>query len=183
MNRLATAFILSISLLTAGCSTVPDEYIPATVGSVGEADALDGLKMTISTRQASVKIGEPILFQVRLQNVGLTPLFIPKNPNVIFTWVYADGSRDNFVKDSEYEPLLGETDLTILQPNRFITKDIRVDTYYFDRQGVTEFWATLQAWRSKTPAKPEVWEGRITSNRFGVWVEDGKVASAKPIRY
>lgn len=183
MNRLVTAFILSIGLLTAGCSTVPDEYIPVTVGSIGEADSLDGLKMTISTRQTNARIGEPVLFQVRIQNVGSTPLFIPKNPNVVFTWVYADGSRDNFVKDSEYESLLSETDLTILQPNRFITKDIRVNTHYFNRHGITEFWATLQAWHSKTPAKPGVWEGRITSNRFGVWMEDGKVASAIPARH
>ena len=183
MNRMATALVLSIGLLAAGCSTVPDEYIPATVGSLGEADTLSGLNMTISTTQTSVPIGQPVLFQVRIQNVGTTPLFIPKNPNVVFTWIYADGTRDNFVKDSEYEPLLGERDLTILQPNRFITKEIRVDTHYFNRLGVTEFWATLQAFHSKTPIKPGVWEGRIMSNRFGVWMETRAVASAKSACY
>lgn len=178
MKKLAIALVLAVGLLTVGCSTVPDEYVPATVGSIGDPDTLDGLKMTISTTQTNVYIGQPVVFQVRIQNVGSIPLFIPKKPNVVLTWVYADGSRDNFVKDFEGEPLLDENDLTILQPNRFITKDIRVNTYYFNRAGVTEFWATFQTWNRKASAKPGAWEGRIMSNRFGVWMESGKTIAA-----
>lgn len=160
------------SFLFAGCSSIPDAYYPQSTGPSLPTTAESGIKVHISTDSETAVKGEPIQFSVAIENVSSQDLIIPRRPHVVFAWTYANGVRDNFVMETPSEWFFHARDVVKLKPGATLDLTIPVKTYYFERLGITEFHAIVRSPRNTNAALGSVWQGYVTSNRFGVRVTD-----------
>lgn len=166
--QLQFSFLLAVSLLLAGCSTIPNRYIPNAVGSLNDADDSNILRVSITSENPELSIGEPIVFRVSIKNVSKLPLWVPRNPDFFFTWIYPDGRHDSFVYEPQRDQFYTQEDAIYLRPGQQFTKSVSIRTYYFERKGITEFRAYLRAGRNTNPALMPFWNGELASNSYGI---------------
>ncbi len=153
---------------------MPNAYIPTTVGSLGEPDPASEMKVSISSKNTLAFIGDLIVFQITLKNVSTESIWVPREPDVLLTWIYPNGRHDNFLREFQDERYYSTDDAVQLLPGQQITKFVPVKTYFFERAGVTEFRALVHASRNTNPQLAPFWQGRALSNAFGVLVESAK---------
>ncbi len=168
--RLQIVWYAIVGLLLAGCAGFQPPYIPAKIGSLQDGESADSLEITIKPTEDSIAIGEPIVFQIILRNVGTQSFWIPKDPTMLFTWVYPNGSHDNFLREFESERYYSEDEVVLLAPGDEIKKYFLIKTYYFSITGITEFRATIHAGKNTNPALNPFWYGKIRSNAYGITV-------------
>ncbi len=127
---------------------------------------MQGLEVTLRPDKYRAVIGEPVSFDIAIRNAGTQPIAIPADPDLLLTWVYPDGRRDNLI---QAERSKSEQEWLVLKPGQQHVAHSVVTTYYFDRTGIHEFRAIVSAGAS-TPAKHQqlTWTGRAISNGFGV---------------
>ena len=166
--HLQTSLLLAASLLLAGCATVPSRYIPKEVGSLNDEDDSNILNISIASKNPELSIGEPIVFQVSIKNISTRPLWVPRNPDLFFTWIYPDGRHDSFVYEPQRDQFYTRSDSVRLLPGQKLTKSVSIRTYYFERKGITEFRAYLRTARNTNPALVPFWNGELASNSYGV---------------
>ena len=168
MRLQLSCYFVAASLFLVGCSTIPDRYIPSSVGSLNDADDSNILKISITPESSELSIGETLVFRVNVKNVSKMPLWIPREPDLLFTWIYPDGRRDGFVHEPQRDQFFTQQDATYLRPGQQISKSVSIRTYYFERKGITEFRAFLRAARNTNPALIPFWTGELASNSYGV---------------
>lgn len=161
-------------LLLAGCAEMAGPYVPARVGAIRDTVSSGAVAVVIDTDAHEALIGQPIVFRVTIRNTSEQALWVPRNPDLLFTWIYPDGRRDNFLREFEAERFYGEDEAVLLKPGFQMTKYVQIKTYYFDRAGITEFRALLHAGRNTNPALTPFWYGEAMSNGYGVLVVDSK---------
>lgn len=155
-------------LWLAGCSTVPDPYIPRQVGSLTEPAVVGGLSIEITPLHEYFKFQEPVFFQVALQNTGRTAYWVPRRPYIIFYWIYPSGIKDHYVRQLPHAQFLDERDVVLLEPGHRLLYTERIDTYYFPRPGIMDFRAMYVAVPNTNPAITPYWSGRLHSNTYGL---------------
>lgn len=155
------------ALLLAGCGTVKEAYKPDHLGSLADNESNSGIEVTLSPDKYRARIGDPVTFQVVIRNVGDTPVWFPADPDLLLTWVYPDGKRDNLIRGDRREAVAGAV---LLSPGQERVEHSVVTTYYFDRGGIHEFRAIVTA-DAGAAGKP-TWHGRAVSNGFGVFFEE-----------
>lgn len=158
-------------LVLAGCSTVSDLYIPQTVGPADGSEPYNGLEVTISPSRDRITIGEPIHFNVYLKNVSSQAFWVPREPDIIFMWIYPNGKRDSFVVECRDNVFYGSDQAVLLKPGQSLRTETVIRTYYFARHGITEFQAICNAGRNTNPALQPSWHGKVLSNTYGVRVD------------
>src|SRR5438046_1085080 len=97
-KRFCRSIVLVAVAALTGCATVEKPYIPAKLGNLEDDQAYDGIRMQLMPDHFQAKIGELLTFSIILKNVSSQPIWIPKDPDFLLTWVYPDGKRDNIVK-------------------------------------------------------------------------------------
>lgn len=152
----------------AGCGTVHEAYKPDHLGNLADNETNSGIEVTLSPDKYRARIGDPVTFQVVIRNVGDTALWFPADPDLLLTWVYPDGKRDNLIRGDRREAVAGEV---LLSPGQERIEHSVVTTYYFDRGGIHEFRAIVTADAGPVGKKP-TWHGRAVSNGFGVYFEE-----------
>ena len=173
----ALAFLVAI--LATGCGTVPNSYIPSTVGPMENAKPTGPIEVLISTSQDSACVGDNLYFTVVIRNRGPEAVWIPRDPDVLLTWIYPNGQRDSFMREFSQEQHFSETDAVLLRPGQQMTRSVVVKTYYFPRPGITEFRALVHASRNTNSRLQPFWNGRSESNSYGVMVGNPKKKSAR----
>ncbi len=167
-RRFRCVGITLFGLILAGCSTVPDPYMPSTPGAFDRGSTQNGLKLVIEPIHSTNAFREPINFRVRIKNVGEQATWVPRSPQFLFYWIYPSGRRDHYVV--ELPPAMHFTERTavLLPPGQQMIYAERIDTFYFPRAGITEFRAVFHAPHNLNPDLEPFWSGRLTSNAYGV---------------
>ncbi|MCX7819061.1 MAG: hypothetical protein N2652_07645 [Kiritimatiellae bacterium] len=155
-----------------GCATTTT--VPggpsAPVGRLEETVTNPPLAVALSSKQVRVRRGEPIPFEVVIQNVSPQTIWLPKEPTVVLVWTYPTGQRDNTMTPMVSQVSLGREALLELPPGETVARQVIVSSRYFPRLGVTKFQAIVQV-PSNTVAIA-LPTGRYNSNRFGVFVTE-----------
>ena len=162
------------ALLTA-CSTVPDPYIPSRVGAFHAEQSKNDLAVEIQLEQSRALLGDPLSFKVMIKNTGSRAYWIPKRPNLLFYWIYPNGIRDNYVIEFPKEKYYSSSEAVLLKPGEQMVVIERIETFYFPKDGITEFKAMFQSAHNTNAQLTPFWQGTIFSNNFGVMLE-------KPVR-
>ena len=157
--------IIGLGLLT-GCGTVQQAYKPAHLGDLSDDEIGQGLQVTLVPDKYRARIGEPVTFTMVIRNVGEQAVWIPGDPDLLLTWVYPDGRRDNLLRGMQVSP---PQNAILLKPGQEHVEHSVVTTYYFNREGIHEFRAILTA--SASGKNQPNWSGRAISNGFGVMFE------------
>ena len=174
----AIYYIVALALLT-GCGTLNNTYRPAVVGPVDSctrvrdlAVALVGTQEAKTSRYADrVRLGELVHFSVVLKNVGTNDLWVPKNPEILFSWIYPDGQRDNHLREIPKDHFYQADDIVLLKPGQSLKQPFQLKTCFFRKPGIVEFRAIVQVSRNTNRDLPSVWSGRAVSNGYGILVE------------
>ncbi len=169
---------IAAACLLGGCGTMPNSYIPRTLGSLQNAERTDDLHVSMAPGSEIAYRGEPIVFHLTLRNTGSRTFWIPRRPDVLLTWTYPNGVHDNFIRDFQEARFFQRDEAVRLEPGGELTIDIPVRTYYFTMNGITEFRAVVHSSRNTNPALAPFWHGRILSNAFGVLVQGPRKKSA-----
>jgi len=168
----AITYIVALSTATvtllSGCGTVKEAYKPAHLGNLADNDSDSGIQVTLSPDKYRARIGDPVTFQVVIRNVGDQAVWFPADPDLLLTWVYPDGKRDNLIRGDKAS---GKADMVLLAPGQERVEHSVVTTYYFDHGGIHEFRAIVTA-DALPAARQAQWTGRIVSNGFGVMFEE-----------
>ena len=167
------------SLLT-GCASLPDTYVPSTVGPVQHQSAQrEALECRIHPVYDAVVAGEPVQFVVEIRNRGDQPVWVPSQPEVLFLWTYSNGRRDNFMRDEPMPQFYTTQNAKLLQPGEQLKRTVEIGTRNFLRQGVTEFRAIVKVPRNLNPELAPFWTGRAYSNGYGVLVADQTAVASR----
>lgn len=162
-------------LVISGCGALPEHYIPRTVGPKNDAVVDAGLRLEIRAARDRAPMGDQILFHVTFANQGPRPFLLPEEPQLLFVWTYPNGDRDNFLLDQPAARYYRADEVARLEPGERLTRAIRIETYYFDHEGVTEFRAVTHFDPNTNPALAGFWDGKAVSNSYGVQVaRDGE---------
>lgn len=154
--------------LLAGCGTVREAYKPSHLGNLADSETDNGIEVTLSPDKYRARIGDPVTFQVVIRNVGDQPVAFPADPDLLLTWVYPDGKRDNLIRGDKASARPGTV---LLAPGQERIEHSVVTTYYFDHGGIHEFRAIVTADAQTAAGRPQ-WSGRLVSNGFGVMFEE-----------
>ena len=155
---------LVVVLGLTGCGTVQQAYKPDHLGNLSDDEMDSGIRITLSPDKYRARIGDPVTFKLVIQNVGTEPVWLPGDPELLLTWVYPDGRRDNLIRGDKP---LSDSVAVLLKPGQQRIEHSVVTTYYFDRSGIHEFRAILTA----HAGQGQSWAGRAISNGFGVFFE------------
>lgn len=164
--------IALLGLSTTGCASVEERYKPQQVGALQDNNAVNGIEVTLIPDRFKAKIGDIVTFSVKIKNVGNEGVWIPKEPDILMTWVYPDGKRDNFVNDFDQAGRY-RGDSFMLPPGQEKIFQSAITTYYFNRGGITEFRAKVNmTGRMAQASSQPTWDREIASNGFGVMFEN-----------
>lgn len=164
----------ALAFAAAGCATAPKTYVPVTVGSLDDPETDGQLEVWISTSQESAFIGDPIFFTVTIRNAGTRAVWVPRNPDLLMTWIYPNGRRDNMLREFSRDQHYSTSEAVLLRAGQQMTKSVAVKTYYFPKTGITEFRAVLHAGRNTNPDLSPFWQGELQSNAYGIMVRSAK---------
>lgn len=159
--------------LLVGCASLPEKYVPSTVGPIQHPSAqVQSLECRIYTLHDAVVAGNPVEFVVLLRNRADQAIWVPENPDVVFLWTYSNGFRDNFMRDEPMPQFFTPQNAVLLQPGEQLTRNVRIDTQKFLRNGLTEFRALVNVPTNLNPELSPFWTGRSVSNGYGVLLAD-----------
>lgn len=176
--------ILGFVLLSlVSCGTFEQPYKPSRIGSVDNPPLESPLVLQLASAQDAVTLGEPIYFTVIIRNTSDKAVWLPRNPDVLLTWIYPDGRKDNFLRETPAPQFFTQHNAVLLHPGQQMTRTITVKTYYFPLPGITEFRAVLRGVQNTNGELQPFWSGRIESNAYGVKVmkrrrRDPKISGA-----
>ncbi|MFH0909632.1 MAG: hypothetical protein V1929_12800 [bacterium] len=162
---------LGTALLTS-CATVEKAYIPKKMGNLEDSQASGGIRMSLVPDHYQAKIGDLLTFSIVLKNVSTEPIWIPKEPEFLLTWVYPDGKRDNMIRDLETNKTYTRANAVLLQPGQEKIYRSVITTYYFNRQGITEFRALVSVDKPASSDLNPFWNGYAESNGYGVYLKE-----------
>ena len=165
------AGLLVCGLLLGGCVAPPAKYVPQTIGSSDTGDVIDGLEVVIKAASDRVILGKPVHFDITITNSGHNSIWIPKDPHLIFVWVYPNGRRDNVVQELPPRRHYNNKSAILLGPGKTFSKNFTIRTHYFPKSGITEFRAIMQSPENTNPRLAPFWQGRALSNAYGVLVQ------------
>lgn len=184
MKRVPVSICLWCGLLAVGaislqgCATNLDQrYIPQTVGYVDPSLPVDGLTIEISPKDDRVILGRPITFEASIRNTGQRAFWVPRDPNLIFIWVYPNGQRDNFVQEQPLSRHFDRRNAILLKPGEEMHEEFTIRTHYFPKTGITEFRAIFQAAENTNPRLQPFWNGKVFSNAYGILVDKPRYGS------
>lgn len=170
MKRIVqTALIGAAGICLSGCGTVHEAYKPEHLGNLADNASGSGIEITLNPDKYRARIGDPLTFEIVIRNVGDQPVLFPADADLLLTWVYPDGKRDNLIRGDRKLPA---SEGTLLAPGQEKVEHSVVTTYYFDRGGIHEFRAILTADASASTGPRGAWRGRAISNGFGVFFEE-----------
>jgi len=155
----------------SGCASLETSYLPTAVGMNSIAQEVNGLRISIRPETDTVEFGKKLSFNLLAHNVSDKPFLLPRDPDMLFCWVYPTGRRDNYLIDMKPSRHYGLSDLVRVEPGQAIRFTKSIDTYYFPKRGVTEFYAVFHTPRNTNPEIDGVWVGEAESNRYGVLVD------------
>lgn len=171
--RFWTVWSVTVVVGAVGVSCTSVEPVPAVragIGALEPAVSMLPLAVGLGSPQMKVRRGEPILFEVQVQNASDEPVWLPKDLVIVLVWTYPTGQRDNTMMPMTTQVSWGPDKLLQLQRGEKIVRQVSVSTRYFPRLGVSKFQAIVQVpSNTLTPALPA---GRYASNRFGVFVTE-----------
>ena len=156
---------------TTGCGTVQGAYKPQSMGLLADSGPVNGIEVTLVPDKATARIGDVVTFSVKIKNVGTQTVWIPREPDILLTWIYPDGKRDNFVNDYASTASTA-VDLLAMAPGQEKVFSSAITTYYFNRGGITEFRAKVNMTGRTAQATTASWNHEIASNGFGVMFEN-----------
>lgn len=159
--------LLMLALLP-GCSTVPDPYIPSTLGSFRDPIPMRGLELVIVPHQRIIPFRQDITFDVFVQNRGQEAKWIPREPYFVFYWIYPTGMRDNYVIETHPTRWFTERDAILLPPGHRMRFTETIPTHYFPRPGIMEFRAVCIIPGNSNQELQPFMTGRLSSNTYGV---------------
>lgn len=159
--------VAALALVT-GCGTVRQVYKPTHLGNLADHRGDSGIEIMLKPDKYRAHIGDPLTFTVAIRNISQEPIYLPAEPEVMMTWVYPDGKRDNLIRAKRE----GAQPLQILEPGQERIAHSVITTYYFDRGGIHEFRAILFGDRLAMNTGGAPWQGRAVSNGFGVLFEE-----------
>ncbi|MCO5061200.1 MAG: hypothetical protein M9963_04245 [Kiritimatiellae bacterium] len=165
MKLALTVYAALVAGLLTGCGSVQQAYKPQQLGNLADSRTDSSIEVLLKPDKTRARIGDPVTFTIIIRNVGTESVLIPDDPDLIMTWVYPDGKRDNLLRaERQTAPSLVK-----LKPGEARIAHSVVTTYYFDHSGVHEFRAVLygnnhMAMNTELPA----WQGRAVSNGYGV---------------
>ena len=171
MKLVAGILVLGAALLT-GCATVEDKYIPAKMGNLEDSQASGGIRISLVPDHFKAKIGDLLTFSIVLKNESEEPIWIPKQPDFLLTWVYPDGKRDNVIRNPETNKMYTKVNAILLQPGQEKVYRSAVTTYYFNREGITEFRALVSVDKPASKELKPFWNGYAESNGYGVYLKE-----------
>lgn len=158
---------LVLMLGLTGCGTVKQAYVPDHLGNLSDDETDQGIQIILSPDKYRARIGEPVTFKVVIRNVGTQPVLFPVDSELLLTWVYPDGRRDNLIRSDRP---ISSHEAILLKPGQERVEHSVVTTYYFDRAGIHEFRAIVSGDELVAQNKT-AWTGRAVSNGFGVFFE------------
>lgn len=161
-------WVCMLGLTLASCSTVPDPYIPTEVGAIDSSQAVRGLELSIEPTEDQIAFKNPVTFRVVIKNKGDTAYWLPRSPYILFYWVYPTGQRDQYVRDIPTREHLRRSGLVQLPPGHQLVYLEHIETFYFPREGVTEFRAAYISPRNLNSTISPFWSGQLLSNSYGV---------------
>jgi hypothetical protein len=153
--------------LLAGCGSVSQAYKPTQLGNLADNRDGSGIEVTLSPDKYRARIGDPVTFTVVIRNIGAEPVLFPSDPDLLVTWVYPDGKRDNLIRGERKKA----PKMLLLSPGDEHIAHSVVTTYYFDRSGIHEFRAIVSGEQLAMNTERHAWQGRAVSNGFGVLFE------------
>lgn len=160
--------LLACLLLATACSTVPDPYIPATLGPMSDPAPLGGLELVIVPEARQIPFRTPVTFDVFIQNRGSIPKWIPREPYFVFYWIYPSGLRDNYVIEIQPTRRFTEHDAILLPPGHRMRFTETIPTFYFPRPGIMEFRAACIIPGNLNQDLQPFMTGRLVSNAYGI---------------
>lgn len=165
-----TCGCLLAAVFLSGCGTVQQAYKPQHLGNLADNRTEQGIEIVLRPDRERARIGDPVTFTVVIRNIGTEPVLFPSDPDLLMTWVYPDGKRDNLIRGERQ----GAPKMIVLQPGQEHVAHSVVTTYYFDRGGIHEFRAIVygEAQRLAMNNTLASWQGRAVSNGFGVYFEE-----------
>lgn len=165
INQMAAA----VAMLTlVGCGSVQQAYKPTHLGTLADSASSQGIEITLRPDKSHARIGDPVSFEIVIRNVGTAPISFPEDPDLLLTWVYPDGKRDNLIRSDLKVP---SHRMVVLAPGESRVEHSVVTTYYFDHAGITEFRAIVSAADLSVASTRQGWRGRAISNGFGVYFD------------
>lgn len=167
-----TMILLAIAALMTACGTLDTAYIPEKVGRGSDPVAQDGIYLQLIPPSDTVEFGEPITFCVKAVNVGEKAVYLPRKPELLFIWVYANGTRDNHIMELSAEKSFLEDELVRIEPGQSMRYEKIINTYYFPALGITEFSALLNVPVNQNNEIGPVWSGRARSNRYAMLIDE-----------
>ena len=180
MKKWAVALVLGWPLWLTGCGSMPAVYHPQAVGPVSQGQAHAGLLLKLTSDVCTVPVGQPVNFQLLVRNISTQSFWIPVKPQQGFFWTYSNGRHDFIVFDREQKKYYTKNECLLLQPGKELVLTGSVDTYYFEKLGITEFIAELVVAQNTNPELQPFWSGRALSNAYGIRIEPsqkGQVAA------
>ena len=155
----------------AGCSTTPSSReADAPVGQLDNVETSGPIKVTLRSNEFRARRGEPIRFEVQIENIAHEPIWLPKEPAIVLVWIYPNGRKDNTMTPISDRVSSGLDKVQQLRPGEQIVRQMTVSTRYFPQEGVSKFQAIVQV--PTNMVEPALPAGRFASNRFGVFVGD-----------
>ena len=167
-NIIQLIILISASYIFIGCASLPNSYIPETAGPVNESEVYDGLQATLLSDYVAIAKGESINFDIELKNTTEQGIWIPEKPEIMMSWVYPNGRRDNVLIEFNETRFYSKDELVYLKPQEATVVTVPIKTYYFPRTGITEFQVWCNISKNTNPALPRVWHGQLASNAYGV---------------
>lgn len=168
-NLVTTCGAVIAAGFLVGCGTVQQAYKPQQLGNLADNRNDSNIEVSLRPDKSMARIGEPITFTIEIRNIGSEPILFPSDPDLLMTWVYPDGKRDNLIRDKRR----GGPEMRMLRPGETYIAHSVVTTYYFDHAGIHEFRAVVYGERDlalNSRARP-AWDGRAVSNGFGLLFE------------
>ncbi|HIE10870.1 MAG TPA: hypothetical protein EYP62_04595 [Kiritimatiellae bacterium] len=157
--------------LCCSCASIPEQYRPTRVGPNLPPEGAGGIEVQIRPLTASVRIGEPVLFDIVIYNRNGHAVALPRHPDIEMIWIYPDGQRDSTVHQPQGARFFDPEEVLLLPPGHALRTEISLPTYYFPGPGVTEFRAVLHAEENLNPRITNFWSGRAYSNSYGILVK------------
>lgn len=164
----STIVSLAVLAVAGGCGTVNQTYRPSHLGNLADNKVDRGVEVYILPDKYRARIGDPLSFKVVIKNVSSEPILLPVEPDLVLTWIYPDGKRDNIIRGPKKKVAVK---YRTLAPGESIVENSVITTYYFDRPGIHEFRAILRGDEVAMSTHPQSWNGRAVSNGFGVMFE------------
>jgi hypothetical protein len=158
--------VTALSMLSA-CGTMEQPYKPCHMGTLQDSSIVDGLEITLVPDKTTAKIGDLLTFYVIIKNVGSSAVLLPAEPDVLLTWIYPDGKRDNFIQDDSMGASASGQNVRLDAGKTLVLKSA-LTTYYFNNRGITEFRARVSVNRNTLAGGADSRRDEISSNGFGV---------------